>query len=162
MFFNPPPILGSVHKISLCQSPALHLGLLPATQHPQSDPQPNFSLGSRRLFSGTILHLTHSFFVFRKCTFSQCCFFFFGSSPLWQQQERGYVQARLAQQRPFHLSLLAALTLFHCLILLVLFQFIIFTRLPAPVQNKLLKTGQPSKLPLFWFTCVQSKNKTFH
>ena len=59
MLFKPPPILGSVHKISLCQSPAQPPGLLPATQHPQSDPQPNFSLGSRQFSSGTIVHLRH-------------------------------------------------------------------------------------------------------
>ncbi len=37
---------------------ALPLGLIPATHHPQSDPQPNFPMGSPHFSLSIILHLT--------------------------------------------------------------------------------------------------------
>ena len=58
MFFDPLPNLGKMHKISLCLPPAQPLGLLPAKNDPQSDPQPIFSQGNRHFSSETIVHLT--------------------------------------------------------------------------------------------------------
>ena len=58
MLFNPPPNLGKMHKISLCLPPAQPLGLLPAKNNPQSDPESIFSQSSRHFYSETIVHLT--------------------------------------------------------------------------------------------------------
>jgi hypothetical protein len=116
MFFNTPPILGSVHKISLCQSPAQPPGLLPATQHPQPDPQPNFSLGSRQFSLGTIVHLKHLTQNVHFLHFISVLFLFslavglvssyFGGSSGWykcgQCATRGQ---RIPAEDPFHLSL---------------------------------------------------------